>query len=257
MASVLDGITSPSNVTYKNSMRTTGNNDTFLRQVSDIPQVSRLWLNMTGANSFNQIAVGFDISTADTYGIGDAPRVASAIDTDFYSIIPEVSGAFAIQFLSEFQEDKIVSLGISVLNQGIFEITLNHADGIFLNGQTIYLEDTYQNIIHDLTASAYIFTQDAVENLNDRFVLRFTNAALSNEETALNEVKVYPNPSTGVFNIAYYGSETLQYTVYDLTGKTLMSGTGNQINLSNRAIGIYFAKITDGTAVRTLKLVRE
>jgi hypothetical protein len=257
MASALDGIASPSNITYKNSMRTTGNNDTFLRQVSDIPQVSRLWLNMTGVNSFNQIAVGFDTSTTDTYGMGDAPRVASATDTDFYSIIPEVSGAFAIQFLSEFQEDKIVSLGISVLNQGIFEITLNHADGIFTQDQTIYLEDTYLDIIHDLSAGAYTFTQTSGENINDRFMLRFTNTALGNEETALNEVKVYPNPSTGVFNIAYYGSETLRYTVYDVTGKTVMSGTGNQINLSNRAIGMYFAKITDGNLVRTLKLVRE
>jgi subtilisin-like proprotein convertase family protein len=257
MASAIDGIASTSNVTYKNSMRATGNNNTFFRQASDIPQVSRLWLNMTGANSFNQIAVGFDISTSDTYGMGDAPRVASAANTDFYSIIQEVNGAFAIQFLSDFQDDKMVPLGISVLNQGTFEISLDHADGIFTEGQKIYLEDTYEDVIHNLNEGAYSFTQTAGTNINDRFILRFTNTALGNDDTALNTVKVYPNPSTGVFNISYQGSATLQYTVYDLTGKTILSGTGNQIDLSHQAIGMYFATFTDGSALRSLKLVRE
>ncbi|MCC7522078.1 MAG: T9SS type A sorting domain-containing protein [Flavobacteriaceae bacterium] len=257
MASAIDGIASTSNVTYKNSMRATGNNNTFFRQASDIPQVSRLWLNMTGANSFNQIAVGFDISTSDTYGMGDAPRVASAANTDFYSIIQEVNGAFAIQFLSDFQDDKMVPLGISVLNQGTFEISLDHADGIFTEGQKIYLEDTYEDVIHNLNEGAYSFTQTAGTNINDRFILRFTNTALGNDDTALNTVKVYPNPSTGVFNVSYQGSATLQYTVYDLTGKTILSGTGNQIDLSHQAIGMYFATITDGSALRSLKLVRE
>lgn len=257
MASALDGIASPSTVTYKNSMRATGNNNTFLRQASDLPQVSRLWLNMTGVSSFNQIAVGFDTSTTDAYGMGDAPRVASAADTDFYSIIPEVTGAFAIQFLSDFQDDKMVPLGISVWHQGTFEITLDHVEGVFNEGQIIYLEDTYLDIIHNLSEGAYPFTQTAGANINDRFILRFTNTALGNDDTALNTVKVYPNPSTGVFNVSYQGSATLQYTVYDLTGKTILSGTGNQIDLSHQAIGMYFATITDGSAVRSLKLVRE
>jgi hypothetical protein len=257
MASALDGIASPSTVTYKNSMRTTGNNNTFLRQASDLPQVSRLWLNMTGASSFNQIAVGFDTSTSDAYGMGDAPRVASAADTDFYSIIPEVTGAFAIQFLSDFQIDKLVPLGISVLHQGAFEITLDHVEGVFNEGQIIYLEDTYLDVIHNLSASAYSFTQTAGMQINDRFILRFTNSALGHEDSTLSQMKVYPNPSTGVFNVSYQGSATLQYTVYDLTGKTILSGTGNQIDLSRQAIGMYFAKITDGDAVRSLKLVRE
>ena len=146
---------------------------------------------------------------------------------------------------------------MEVFQSGMYQIQLEQTDGIFNQGQSIYLEDTYQDIIHDLGTSPYTFTQSAGTNINNRFILRFTNSALGNEETVFNQVKVYPNPSNGVFNIAYYGSETLQYTIYDLTGKTVMSGTGNTINLSQQAIGLYVAKITDGTAVQTLKLVRE
>jgi subtilisin-like proprotein convertase family protein len=179
MASALDGIASPSTVTYKNSMRTTGNNNAFLRQASDLPQVSRLWLNMMGANSFNQIAIGFDTSTSDAYGMGDAPRVASAADTDFYSIIPEVTGAFAIQFLSDFQEDKMVPLGISVLHQGTFEITLDHVEGVFNEGQIIYLEDTYVDVIHNLSARRLQFYP------NRRYAASTTGSSCVSPTTAL------------------------------------------------------------------------
>jgi hypothetical protein len=243
---------------FNNSMRGVTNTNTSFLRVGNQDSLNRIWLSMSEQDGTkNPIAIGFSASNTDGLSDNDVYRIDSGNDTEFYSLIPQVQGDFDIQFLSEFDSTKTIPLGMEILENATYTIQVEQTEGIFLNGQTIYLEDTYQNIIHDLTASAYIFTQDAGENLNDRFVLRFTNAALSNEETALSEVKVYPNPSTGVFNIAYYGSETLQYIIYDLTGKTLMSGTGNQINLSNRAIGMYFAKITDGTAVRTLKLVRE
>lgn len=258
--SAIEGIANDGSVKlkYTNAMRDTDQpNASFLKTSSDTG-LQRIWLSLSqGTQLKRNIAVGFGENLSDDYGIGDAPRFDSATDTDFYSLIAGHDLGFAVQFLSTFSIEKTVPLGMEVFQSGMYQIQLEQTDGIFNQGQSIYLEDTYQDIIHDLETSPYTFTQSAGTNINDRFILRFTNTALGNEDTVFNQVKVYPNPSTGVFNIAYYGSETLQYTIYDLTGKTVMSGTGNAINLSQQAIGLYIAKITDGKAIRTLKLVRE
>jgi hypothetical protein len=243
---------------FNNSMRGAAYPNTSFLKTSYDNELSRIWLSLTEGNgNKNNIAVGFSSSATDNYGINDVPRIDSANDTEFYSLINGVNGDFDIQFMSDFAVEKTIPLGLEILTSGDFSISIDGFDGIFTEGQKIYLEDTYEDVIHNLNEGAYSFTQTAGTNINDRFILRFTNSALGNEESVFNQVKVYPNPSTGVFNIAYYGSETLQYTIYDLTGKTVMTGSGNQINLSQQAIGLYFAKITDGSAVRTLKLVRE
>ena len=130
-------------------------------------------------------------------------------------------------------------------------------DGIFTEGQKIYLEDTYEDVIHNLNEGAYSFTQTAGTNINDRFILRFTNSALSNEDTTLSQVKIYPNPSTGVFYISYNGTETLTFAVYDLTGKKVVTGKGTVIDLSQLNSGIYTAQISTIDGVKTTKLVRE
>jgi hypothetical protein len=245
---------------FNNSMREASlPNTSFLKQSkNEEVSLNRIWLSMTQGTQIQRgIAIGFGVDLSDDMGMGDMPRVDSANDTDFYSLIDGQNGGFSIQFLGEFNVNKEIPLGIEILNSGTYQIQIEQFEGIFTQDQKIYLEDTYEDVIHNLNEGAYSFTQTAGTNINERFILRFTNTTLGNDDTALNTVKVYPNPSTGVFNVSYQGSATLQYTVYDLTGKTILSGTGNQIDLSRQAIGMYFAKITDGSAVRSLKLVRE
>ena len=81
------------------------------------------------------------------------------------------------------------------------------------------MEDLQLQQIHNLKASAYSFTTPA-GTFNDRFVLRFSNTMLSNNEvvTEENVVKVYPN------NGLYVSSSNLkirQITVYDALGRLI------------------------------------
>jgi hypothetical protein len=262
LASIQEGASSFT-LTFDNSQRgvpttTEFNNNQFYRQGQN-QALDRIWLNFTAPDGEPfQTFVGFEEGASNDYDVFDTQRMENGSANDFYSFPShDFPLRLAIQRLEPFTNDKTIPLGMELTSAGTAVIDLDHVEGIFTEGQKIYLEDTYQDVIHNLNEGPYTFTQSAGNNINDRFILRFTNSALGNEETVFNQVKVYPNPSTGVFNIAYYGSETLQYTIYDLTGKTVMSGTGNSINLSQQAIGLYVAKITDGTAVRTLKLMRE
>ncbi len=63
-------------------------------------------------------------------------------------------------------------------------------------------------------------------------------------------VNVYPNPSTGIFNL----SQALDYYVYDLNGKQVANGKNvNTIDLSNQPSGLYLIKDNKGNAVRLVK----
>ena len=61
-------------------------------------------------------------------------------------------------------------------------------------------------------------------------------------------VGVYPNPSTGLFQINLDKAESVNYTVYDMTGKVVESnGHANaksfEVNLRNQVLGLYLLKI--------------
>ena len=70
--------------------------------------------------------------------------------------------------------------------------------------------------------------------------LTVNSDVLSVEEVEKDEEKllVYPNPSTGLFQI----SENINYSIYDVTGRLILSGKGNTIDLSTQEKGIYFLR---------------
>lgn len=87
------------------------------------------------------------------------------------------------------------------------------------------------------------------------------------EEQSIAEVKVFPNPSDGRFQLSfdYDGPESLKAKVFDITGKLLRdistdlvksenSVTAN-IDLESPGSGIYFIRIELGKSVVTKKII--
>lgn len=76
-------------------------------------------------------------------------------------------------------------------------------------------------------------------------------------------IKVYPNPSNGIFNLKFDTTIDFQYEVYNLLGQTIEKGSSNsnqhQIDLSGNAEGIYLLKLTDRNSnkAKNLKLIKE
>ena len=77
---------------------------------------------------------------------------------------------------------------------------------------------------------------------------------------AISNLKVYPNPSTGIFNISAQENVTIE--VYDLVGKQIKTqevpvGTST-IDISNYASGVYLLKATNTKgAVNNYKLIKQ
>lgn len=78
-------------------------------------------------------------------------------------------------------------------------------------------------------------------------------AAVSIEEN-FSEVSIYPNPSNSVLNLEI--PEQMNFTIYDMHGKNILSGNGNTIiDVSTFDSGIYQIKIDDGIKSEFRKFV--
>ena len=86
-------------------------------------------------------------------------------------------------------------------------------------------------------------------------------------EKSEKEIKVFPNPSDGRFQLTldYQGADKVTAKVYDLTGKQVKDISENlikedtsvtaQVNLESPKAGIYFLRVTIGKEVFTKKII--
>ena len=84
------------------------------------------------------------------------------------------------------------------------------------------------------------------------------------DEQTINYLQVYPNPSTGVFNVktGKSMSQISEVTIMDITGRTILSGSYPgavecTFDLSSQPKGYYFIQVKNGykSVVRQLLLV--
>jgi Zn-dependent metalloprotease len=84
-------------------------------------------------------------------------------------------------------------------------------------------------------------------------------------ENTLNGISIYPNPTTGIFNVTMNNANCteLMINVFDIQGKevfnsldkNISSNYNKQIHLENLAKGIYYIKLNTNNAVKIQKLI--
>ncbi|MFC4738544.1 T9SS type A sorting domain-containing protein [Flavobacterium ponti] len=117
-----------------------------------------------------------------------------------------------------------------------------------------------QNVIFRIV----FHSDEAVNQLGvniDDFVI---TGVLSNTNFELNNVSVYPNPSTGLFNISLGDIEPSSIEVYDLTGKVILSikdisisNYETTLDLTSASQGIYFIKINDNNQNVVKRIIKQ
>jgi len=93
----------------------------------------------------------------------------------------------------------------------------------------------------------------------DDFVI---DGTLGVEDLEIGDFMLYPNPSTGIFNIVFKeGTTKLNFNVFDVTGKIVYSKQTSQfsneyqLNLNQLSSGIYFLEVENDTKKITKKLI--
>ena len=97
--------------------------------------------------------------------------------------------------------------------------------------------------------------------------IRSADGDVPGVEQSEKEIKVFPNPSDGRFQLTldYNGSEKVTAKVYDITGKLVKdisedlvsedNSVTAQVNLESPKSGIYFVRVSFGNKVLTKKII--
>lgn len=252
-------------VNFTNAMRRAGNNTQFFRTNEENSQTveeglekHRYWLDISNNQSaFKQTLIGYvETATNDIDRLFDAKLV----DNGVISLFTKVGDTkLSIQGKDvTFDINEQIPLGYSSSNAGQFNINLSDYDGLFVD-QVIYLEDKLLNIIHNLKESSYTFTT-AVGTFEDRFVLRYTNSTLSNNEPIFNDntVVVYKNEQGLFINSGTVPMKNIM--IYDVRGRLIASQSSiNATNASFNALPntnqVLLVKITSTEGAELTKKV--
>jgi len=210
---------------FNNSMRgKTYNNSNFYKHTSNQGQTneiarSRIWLNLQNPDGmFSQQLIAYNNNATLGFDKGyDGAVNVSRNYVSFYSFID--MDKYRIQTRSGFSLDDMVPLGFFTASTGNYSISLADFDGVFQN-ENIYLQDNELNIIHDLKQAPYTFTSN-YGTFDTRFVLRYTNEALSNPSFDSIANSVVASANHGQLTVKSYVEKMKDITVFDLLGRQL------------------------------------
>jgi hypothetical protein len=242
---------------FSNLIRVNDNANQFFKTTTI--ERHRVWLNLSEPNGgVNQMMVAY--MTNATSGIDDAidGKYINDSQTALTSIIN--TQEYTIQGRAlPFNASDVVSLGFKTTTEGTFTIAIDHVDGLFANGQAVYLKDNLTNTTHNLSEGSYTFTSIAGV-FNTRFEIVYqmtlsTNNPVFNE----NNVVVYQKDKALFIDSANVLLNNVK--VYDITGRLLIEEktiNASQIKLyPNTANEVLIVKITtEDNHIITKKVVQ-
>lgn len=137
--------------------------------------------------------------------------------------------------------------------QDIVFVIAGGASGI-TSTQFMFFADASVNVLNNTDSFAHI---DQIEVNNDA-----TPASLNISNVPNLTAKAYPNPTASTWNFNVGNFDTIgMVEVVDVTGKMVLSknliGQSTSVDASGLSQGMYFAKLTLGTATQVIKLIKE
>jgi hypothetical protein len=211
---------------FTNDLRVDNTSNQFFRSNFGLPyytqnqtEMNRIWLNLTNqAGLFSQMMIGYlgnatnEIDELiDGKYIGDSQiALSSLLATEEYVIQGKAL---------PFETTDVVPLVFRTNAVGNYTISLGAIDGLFEEGQNIYLRDYLNGLVHDLRISSYTFTSEAGVFTN-RFEIVYENSPLSLPVNAVANTVVV---ATGFNQLKVKSSleSFTKITVYDVLGRTL------------------------------------
>jgi len=219
---------------FTNAMREASPTSTQFFKTKKVAQKDRLWLNLTNTTGvFSQALVAYlpdatlGIDRYDGKYINDSKiALTSNINNEEYTI----------QSRPVFDVSDVVPLNFKTDLAGDYTIAIDHVDGLFANGQDVYLVDSKTGAETNLKTTSYNFTAIAGVD-NARFSLKYqktlkVDAPLFNE----NSVTIYRNNE--VIYVNSKESSINNIKVYDVQGRLI----AEQKNVKSSTASIHNLK---------------
>jgi hypothetical protein len=255
---------------FTNDMRADNHSDQFFKTTNATTSTNstnsaiernRIWLKATNttATNYSQTLLGYVTNAT----MADDKNIDGKYNNDGDIALTSLIGSerYSIQGRTlPFDATDVVPLSFTVALADNYTIAIDHVDGLFLNGQTIYLRDNLTGAIQDLNAGSYTFASDAGA-FNTRFeILYQMPLGVTNPIFNANQVVIYKNLSNDF--IINTGNVTMaSVKVFDIRGRLLLDK--KDINASQTTISaglaneVLLVQITsdEGTTV-TKKVIR-
>lgn len=211
-------------VEFNNTMRKAVNNNQFFRNANQPVVMSRIWLDITSADGdYSQTLVGYSDATTNDLDFGYDSPLFSDGETALYT---KAAGKdLSIQVKGTFANTDVVPLHYKTSEADLYTISLNKKDGLFAEGQNVYLRDNQTNTIQDLGTGSYTFT--AAEGVTEgRFdIIYVTDGALGNANPNFTDSAIVAYKDNSVLNVKANGYELDNVKVFDIRGRLLFEKT--------------------------------
>ncbi|HRE78345.1 MAG TPA: fibronectin type III domain-containing protein [Flavobacterium sp.] len=247
-------------VNFDNTMRLTGLNNLFFRspnaQTTSTIEKHRIWLNIINQQgAYKQMLLGYvQGATNELDNAFDAELTEAGNVVSLYSLNSNKKLTIQGRALP-FDVTDEVPLGFRTSVPGNYSIELENFDGLFEEGQTIYLEDKWLNIIHNLNEGNYNFATET-GTFEDRFEVQFMDETLSisNPADASNAIVVYKNNETIFINSSNLTMSDVK--LFDIRGRLITAKQDilasdvsfDNLNVANQLILVQITT-TDGAVV--------
>jgi hypothetical protein len=242
-------------ITFKNSLRSSGYDNSQFYKTTNVatanPEQGRIWLNLVSnsTNEVSRILVGYvPNATNQKDRMFDALNVYGGAQT-FSSLIN--GDMMMIQGRAlPFDNQDIVPLAVELVSAGNFSIAISEVDGLFSNSnQSIFLQDNLLNITHDLRQAPYQFTS-LVGDFKNRFIMKYTNAALSNSSFSSQTNAVIVTSKDQKINVFSNTEKIDAIEIYDVLGRKLFETN----NINDRSFSVANLSIETQSLIVKIKL---
>ncbi|SFB93460.1 GEVED domain-containing protein [Kaistella jeonii] len=241
---------------FNNAIRTTENGATkfFGNSAKGLEEIrDKFWINMISpTNIASNINIVYfpegnnGFTQDDSRSLGGSDAIYSFVENEKVSI----NGC------SSFVDTDVIPLGSQHFAAGNYKIELAGKEGIFDNGQNIYLKDMHTGIITNLSEGNYTFAANAGESSGRFEIIYKPETVLTTEGKVKENVFVYRDGNDFVVKAMHKKITTLE--IYDPSGRLLQTLNSNkkEIGISGNELpnGMYVLKILQEKTTTVLKI---
>jgi len=223
-------------LTFNNEMRG-ATNGTFFNKNNSATE-GKFWLRLNSEyNTNNTFAVDYTDGASDSFDNYDSKAIGMGSD-GFYTLAD--SQKLIIQGKASFDINDVVPVGLKHFQNGNFTIALVQKEGLFNNGQAIYLHDKITGAYTDLQNNAYTFSANAGETA-DRFEIVYKLNVLATAEIKKDAFEVFRD---GQDFVVRNDKNVEKVEIFDAAGRKIQTINENskviRVQLSSK--GVYILK---------------